>query len=77
MPPAAGLETDPAASTAAPASMMPAPQISVLQSRPVPVGNARAVVWILARTCDGVSVGFRDSISEAIPATWGVAMLVP
>ena len=57
--------------------MMPAPQSAVVQSRPVPVGNARAVVWIFDSTCDGVSAGFLDSISEAMPATCGVAMLVP
>src|SRR5262245_3761264 len=34
----------PAAATAAPASTIPAPQIAVVQSRPVPVGNGRAVV---------------------------------
>ena len=43
----------------------------------VPVGNARAVVWIFDITCAGVSAGFLDNISEAMPATCGVAMLVP
>jgi hypothetical protein len=57
--------------------MMPAPQIAVVQSRTVPVGNARAVAWIFARTCDGVSDGSRDNISETMPETCGVAMLVP
>ena len=28
-------------------------------------------------TCAGVSDGFLDSISETMPVTWGVAMLVP
>src|SRR5512143_2113532 len=41
-------------STAAAASTMPAPHSAVVQSRPVPVGNARAVVWIFETTCAGV-----------------------
>src|SRR5436309_980234 len=70
----------PAAATAAPASMMPAPQANVpevVQSLPVPVGNVRAVLWIVASTCAGVSAGLTESISDAIPETCGVAMLVP
>ena len=63
--------------TAAAASMIPAPQSAVVQSRPVAVGNTRAVVWILDKTSDGVSAGFLESISDAMPATCGVAMLVP
>ena len=42
-----------------------------------PVGNTRAVVWILANTIAGDSVGSRERISDAMPTTWGVAMLVP
>ncbi len=48
----------------------------VAQAGPL-VWNGRAVVWIFASTCAGVSAGFADSISDAIPATCGVAMLVP
>ena len=61
--------------TAAAASMMPAPHSDVLQ--PPPDGNARAVVCIFETTCAGVNDGLTDSISEAMPASWGVAMLVP
>ena len=43
----------------------------------VGLGNGRAVVWILASTCAGVSAALTYSISEAMPATCGVAMLVP
>ena len=66
-----------AAATAAPASTMPAPQSAVLQPPEASVGNARAVVCNFDITWAGVSDGFRDSISEAMPATCGVAMLVP
>ena len=71
---------------AAPMSRMPAPQYCVVpptparllvQSRPVPVGNARAVDWMIADTCAGVSAGLSPTISETTPVTWGVAMLVP
>src|ERR1700681_2217802 len=66
-----------AAAPAAAASVMPAPHVAVVQSKFVPVGNVRAVVWIIDMTCDGVSAGFADRISEVMPATCGVAMLVP
>ncbi len=69
--------SDTSARRAAAASTMPAPQSAVVQSRTVPVGNARAVVWIVASTCAGVSDGASDRISEAMPVTCGVAMLVP
>ncbi len=49
----------------------------VVQSRPVAVGNARAVVWIVDSTCAGVSVGLIDNSSDERPATCGDAMLVP
>jgi len=52
----------PAASSAAPASTMPAPHSAVVQSRTVPVGNGRAVVCRIDITCDGVSNGFLESI---------------
>ena len=48
-----------------------------VQSRIVPAGNGRAVVWIVEWICPGVLVGATESISETMPATWGVAMLVP
>ena len=80
--------SDPTAAIAASASMMPAPQylgksarsttaMLDVQSRPVPVGNARAVDVIAARICAGVFVGATESISDTMPATCGVAMLVP
>ena len=72
-----GCAVPPAASTAAAASTIPAPHSAVVQSLPVPTGNARAVVESFDVTCDGVSAGLTDSISEAMPATCGVAMLVP
>src|SRR5512143_2214828 len=62
-------DVDTSACSAAAASTMPAPQSAVVQSRTVPVGNARAVVWIVASTCAGVSDGSSDSISDAIPVT--------
>ena len=49
----------------------------LVQSRTVPVGNARAVEAMIDSTCAGVSEGLSDSISETMPATCGVAMLVP
>ena len=55
--------------SAAAALMMPEPQSAVVQSRPVPVGNTRAVLWIVASTCAGVSDGLADSSSDAMPAT--------
>ncbi len=78
--------SDDTAAIAASASMMPAPQYLMdvvtearfdVQSRPVPVGNARAVEVIAARICAGVLVGATESISDTMPATCGVAMLVP
>src|SRR5581483_5242397 len=58
-----------AAFTAAAASTIPAPQRAVVQSRPVPVGNARADDCIFASSCKGVSEEFTDSISDATPLT--------
>src|SRR5437660_8161875 len=72
-----GCTDPPDANTAAAASTIPAPQSAVVQSLLVPTGNARAVVESFDATCDGVSEGFTDSINEAMPATCGVAMLVP
>ena len=65
------------AASAAAASTMPAPHVAIVQSEPVPVGNARALDFNLVSTCAGVSAGSADSISETTPATCGVAMLVP
>ena len=66
-----------AAGTAAPASTIPAPQVDVVQSAPVPVGNARAEDCNSDVTCAGVNDGLTANISETTPATFGVAMLVP
>ena len=55
----------------------PAPQVLVVQSKPVPVGNVNAVDWIWERTCAGVIKGVCDLSKAATPATCGAAMLVP
>ena len=59
------------------ASMIPEPQVEVVQSDPVPVGKVRAVDWIAVSTCAGVSEGFIDNSREIMPVTCGAAMLVP
>ena len=76
-----------AEATAAAASMMPEPQMAVVQVHDVllggfehagaDAGNARAVLRIFDSTCAGVSAGLIDSISDTTPDTCGVAMLVP
>ena len=69
------------AAVAAPASMIPAPHevapLLLQSAPPVLVGKTRAVVCITASTCAGVKLGLMDSNSDAIPATCGVAILVP
>jgi len=55
----------------------PVPQVLVVQSKPVPVGNVNAVDWIWERTCAGVIKGVCDLSKAATPATCGAAMLVP
>src|SRR3569833_1253470 len=42
-----------------------------------PVWNARELTCTLESTCAGVSAGLADSMSDTMPTTWGVAMLVP
>ena len=54
---------------------MPAPQMAVLQV--LPDGKERAVLRRIWVTCADVKVGLIESTSEATPATWGAAMLVP
>jgi len=56
---------------------MPDPHVDVVQSDPVPVGKERAVDCRMESTWDGVRLGLSDRISEAIPLTCGVAILVP
>ena len=65
------------AATAADALTMPAPQATVVQSDPVPVGKARALPWRKVKTWLEVNVGFIDNMSEMTPVTCGAAMLVP
>src|SRR4051794_36663866 len=64
-----------AARTAAPASRMPAPQRSVVQSDVA--GNGFAVATRIARTWSWVSQGATASISEIVPDTIGADTLVP
>ena len=59
------------------ACSIPAPQVLVEQSRPVPVGNFLAVAVNRARMFAGVSVLSEDLSRAATPATCGAAMLVP
>ena len=66
----------PCAATAAAAALaMPAPHSDVVHV--LPAGKGVAVACSIVVTCAGVSDGFTDSISETMPTTCGVAMLVP
>ena len=60
--------------TAAVASIMPAPQVLVVQ---VESGKGRAVALMMPRTWLGVKSGLTDSISEITPLTCAVETLVP
>ena len=68
---------DAAVAVAAAASTIPAPQVVVMQSDPVPMGKARAVLWRVDNTKAGVKAGLADSIRDTIPVMCGAAMLVP
>ena len=66
-----------ASANAAAALTIPAPQVAVVQSAPVPVGKTRALVCKVFNTCVGDNDGFTDNISATTPETWAVDMLVP
>src|SRR5690349_15959725 len=63
------------AATAAPASTMPAPQVSVSHGRVAVDGNGCAVDCSTATTSSGVIAGFTSYRSATVPVTWGVAIL--
>lgn len=64
-----------ASATAAAALAIPEPHVAVLQL--LPAGKGVAVERSMVVTWAGVSEGLTESISETIPTTCGVAMLVP